>query len=1125
MIKLSLDIRPLFPWGVFLVATLFLSLQVVAQCPPAGITPSPAGIVYVNKQVAVSGDGSSWATAVKELADALPAAKINTTIQQIWVAQGTYNPLYDATTGCAGVDPRDNTFLLVNNVQLYGGFTGTETDPSQRILNATPSILSGDIGVPGNTTDNSYHVVVSAGAVGNAVVDGFHITGGNAGRTLTIFINGEVIFGIYAGGMMIKGSSPVIRNCYIARNTAQAYAGGVYVQDGNPSFSATGIELNNAVNGGGGVYVSRNTNVTMNNVTIQSNETSGSAGGLANSGGTITVENSAIRSNKATESGGGFYQYSGTTTLNNTVINLNNAGKNGGGFSKFVGNTFLNNCVVSGNTALLSGGGIDNGNDRLVLNGTTITLNTATNGGGIQNSFGQMELTNVHIKGNTASVNGGAAKNGGNVTFTNGLISGNRANGDGGGWHNSNGITLFSHITIAGNSAGGINAGFYGDGQSYTFNNCIVWGNAAGTDPNLHLSNLFNATFTHSIFQGMIVLPGAGNSNADPLFVAPQPASAAPNNGGDYHLQPCGSPAIDAGSNALIPAGITTDLDGQPRIYNAIVDIGCFEAQTSGGTIRATDNVRICQPQLPYTWNGQTITAGGNGVATFTTTSSKGCDSTVTLNLEITAAKNVTANISICQNQLPYTWNGKTVTAGGNGVATYKTTSSGGCDSTVTLNLTLIALKHATANISICANQLPYTWNGQNITAGGNGVATYTTTSSEGCDSTVTLNLTVNPIVTATDNVTICQSQLPYTWNGQSINSGGNSVATYITTSAKGCDSTVTLNLTVNPVRTTTENINVCSGELPYNWHGQTLHTGGNGIATYTTVSSNGCDSIITLNLIVNTMVTATANITICQNQLPYSWNGQNITAGGNAVATYTTTSSKGCDSIVTLNLTVHPIPTATQHITICENELPYVWNGVTIHTGGQAVATYTTTLPTGCDSITTLDLTVKPVPVLSVSQSVAAGCRTGVNLVATGAATYSWSPATWLSDPHIANPVASPPQTTTYTVTGTQNGCSSVYTLQVVPPVANEIPNAFTPNGDGRNDCFGIRFWGNVISLDISIFNRWGQQVFRSTDPNACWDGKFKGADQPAGAYIYFIKVTAGCGTTSHKGAITLIR
>ncbi|MFT3824425.1 MAG: gliding motility-associated C-terminal domain-containing protein [Chitinophagaceae bacterium] len=223
----------------------------------------------------------------------------------------------------------------------------------------------------------------------------------------------------------------------------------------------------------------------------------------------------------------------------------------------------------------------------------------------------------------------------------------------------------------------------------------------------------------------------------------------------------------------------------------------------------------------------------------------------------------------------------------------------------------------ATENISICASALPYTWNGKVVIAAGNAAAKDTTISAlSGCDSITTLNLVVNPLKTAIDNVTICAGQLPYTWNGQAIAAGGAGVATFTTPSAlTGCDSTVTLNLTVNPLKTATDDVTVCINALPYTWNGQTITAGGAGVATFTTPSAlTGCDSTVTLNLTVNPLKTATDDITICSGQLPYTWNGQTITAGGAAVATYTTPSAiTGCDSTVTLNLTVNEPPVIDQ--------------------------------------------------------------------------------------------------------------------------------------------------------------------------------------------------------------------
>ncbi len=86
-------------------------------------------------------------------------------------------------------------------------------------------------------------------------------------------------------------------------------------------------------------------------------------------------------------------------------------------------------------------------------------------------------------------------------------------------------------------------------------------------------------------------------------------------------------------------------------------------------------------------------------------------------------------------------------------------------------------------------------------------------------------------------------------------------------------------------------------------------------------------------------------------------------------------------------------------------------------------------------------------------------------------------------------------------------------------------IPTAFTPNNDGLNDCYGVSQWPYTSSFEMNVFNRWGELIFRTTDRFACWDGKFKGEDQPAGVYVYMIRATTGCGPTFKKGTFVLIR
>ena len=363
--------------------------------------------------------------------------------------------------------------------------------------------------------------------------------------------------------------------------------------------------------------------------------------------------------------------------------------------------------------------------------------------------------------------------------------------------------------------------------------------------------------------------------------------------------------------------------------------------------VTSSQNITICQNALPYSWNNQSLTAAGTYTALLQNIN--GCDSTVTLNLIVNPNVTSSQNITICQNALPYSWNNQSLTAAGTYTALLRNIN--GCDSTVILNLIVNPNVTSTQNITICQNALPYSWNNQSLIAAG----TYTALlqNINGCDSTVTLNLVVNPNVTSTQNITICQNALPYSWNNQSLTAAGTYTA--LLQNINGCDSTVTLNLIVNPNVTSTQNITICQNALPYSWNNQSLTAAG----TYTAVlqNINGCDSTVTLNLTVNPNVSSTQNITICQNALPYSWNNQSLTAAG----TYTALlqNINGCDSTVTLNLIVNPNVNSTQNITICQNALPYSWNNQSLTASG----TYTALLQNinGCDSTVTLNLIVNP--------------------------------------------------------------------------------------------------------------------------------------------------------------------
>lgn len=186
------------------------------------------------------------------------------------------------------------------------------------------------------------------------------------------------------------------------------------------------------------------------------------------------------------------------------------------------------------------------------------------------------------------------------------------------------------------------------------------------------------------------------------------------------------------------------------------------------------------------------------------------------------------------------------------------------------------------------------------------------------------------------------------------------------------------------------------------------------------------------------------------------------------------------------------------------------------------------------CNQSATLftTVTVLPLPSITATKSNDIDCSTDKSqLSATGGVSYIWSPATYLSAADIADPVASPINTIDYIVQGSDvNGCVNYDTIQVKVDNVNKggylMASAFTPNGDGLNDCYGTKLWGIIQEIDFSIYNRWGQLVFHTTNPGACWDGTYKGVNQDTGVFVYMIRAKTNCeSTVFRKGTFALIR
>jgi gliding motility-associated-like protein len=143
----------------------------------------------------------------------------------------------------------------------------------------------------------------------------------------------------------------------------------------------------------------------------------------------------------------------------------------------------------------------------------------------------------------------------------------------------------------------------------------------------------------------------------------------------------------------------------------------------------------------------------------------------------------------------------------------------------------------------------------------------------------------------------------------------------------------------------------------------------------------------------------------------------------------------------------------------------------------------------------------------------------------------YEWSPTTGLSNSNSQNPLASPDQTTTYYVTVSDGDCFYLDSVRVTVidfecgPPSIFVPNAFTPNGDQNNDVLYVE-GQNLTSVELSIFDRWGEKVFETSTQSEGWDGSYKGVPVEPAVFVYKLKATCDGGIIyEEEGNVTVIR
>ncbi len=500
---------------------------------------------YVRAGASPTGaDGESWATATPYLQDALEVAQHG---DAVWVAEGVYKP--------SASNDRYATFILKNGVRLYGGFAGTETKPEQRDWALHPSVISGDIGVPGDSTDNSFGLLYAAKTDATTRVDGLVFEYGNAGNpdNVNVFAHerthsGSAIY-LYAQGAG-NAASLTIANCVFRHNRSD-YFGAVFANGRDNGLTNLRVEncrflFNSAYHKGGALAV-ENYSDQQEPLVVSASVFEGNF--TRNGGGAVYVEHHqdirffdcAFNRNLVFAGAGGAVSLFGTG-LKNAV--------------EFVGCSFFRNDLVNS----LDGGAVDyypfNAITALRFLNCSFAENKASEGGCVNILLGDdakcpLRFEQCRFLKNQANV-GSVLTNTligplGGLTFTQCLFYQNTDNEIYMAGVQEDTARLQNSIIVK----TGANGRFHQGGQPLLADHTL-----------LNRPNCANLSTTAICGPGMLF-------NANPFFVQPD--------SGDFHLQPC-SPAVNAGDNAAaIAAALYADLTGAPRILDGAVDLGPYE--------------------------------------------------------------------------------------------------------------------------------------------------------------------------------------------------------------------------------------------------------------------------------------------------------------------------------------------------------------------------------------------------------------------------------------------------------------------------------------------------------------------------------------------------------------------
>lgn len=553
-------------------------------------------IKYVKADATGLNNGQSWQDAFANLKHALSAANYGDTL---WVAQGVYIP-YSVNNS------RDSSFILKSGVSIYGGFSGSETALSQRNMAQYPTILSGDIGVPGDSTDNVYNVLLGRDVDTTTVLDGLVVEYGYANNPNSPKLNyarGAGLFLRPANNTLT--AAPKVRHCLFRNNYAER--GGLAIQSYSLSGSIANVKIENChflQNYGAGacvqysqlkgdiwvsdcvfskntngevvvsyfggdteIYIIRDTfdaNITTHGFYIECSDLKPIRVQVAQSVFNNSFRCRAVTANSVSSS---VFRLEDCVFLNHKELEIQSD----------VFGFYSTNCKITNNALVIY---ILGENNRFVQRGNLIKDNQDI----VYSTRGDLVSENNIFQGGKIYIDRYTGTEYDRHNFTNCIFNKNSLNIADSDWAVSivSISTQFNYCTFIENTPllDTIPMFFLHEGDSLTFNSCVFAippGNAPfianRTSPDQHIS-VTNSVFSVSDCMDISAELGAeicANNQTGAMIQFMDTLNA------DFRLLPC-SPGINAGDMSFVNAlGLTTDLAGAPRVANGLPDAGALE--------------------------------------------------------------------------------------------------------------------------------------------------------------------------------------------------------------------------------------------------------------------------------------------------------------------------------------------------------------------------------------------------------------------------------------------------------------------------------------------------------------------------------------------------------------------